>query len=200
MKQLAKIIIFLCCLSNSLQAQPKDYAERIKIYQKAYVANHEVVLNKARKKFRFFKPDEVYKINAAFIKLQDTTGFIMKTSGTKDKKFFRYGKVSFRLNGADVTLTVYQNEQLMQDTAYANSLFLPFTDLTSGEESYGGGRYLDLEISSLKNDFMVIDFNKAYNPYCVYAGGYNCPIPPRENNLPIAIRAGEKKYAGKYID
>lgn len=194
------IILFSLAASLSLHAQPKTYVQQIKTYQKAYVQNHEVVLNKAKKKFRFFKPDETYKLKATFVKLQDTTGFIMKTSGTKDQKFFRYGRVSFRLNSADVTLTVYQNERLMQDTAYANYLFVPFTDLTSGEESYGGGRYLDLEMSSIKGDFIFIDFNKAYNPYCAYASGYNCPIPPRENDLPIAIRAGEKKYAGKHID
>jgi hypothetical protein len=108
--------------------------------------------------------------------------------------------VSFQVNGTDLSLVVYQNEQLMQDTAFENYLFLPFTDLTNGEESYGGGRYLDLEISKLKNNSILIDFNKAYNPYCAYASGYNCPVPPRENNLPIAIRAGEKVYAGKYID
>ena len=157
-------------------------------------------MKKAKTKFRFFKPDETYQLKATFVKLQDSTGFIMKTSGTKDQKFFRYGRVSFRLNGADVSLTVYQNEQLMKDTAYENYLFVPFTDLTSGEESYGGGRYLDLEMNSIKSDFILIDFNKAYNPYCAYASGYNCPIPPRENDLPIAIRAGEKNYAGKHID
>ncbi len=194
------LFIFLLSAGCSLQAQPKNYVEKIKIYQKAYVANHEVVLNKAKKKFRFFKPDEAYRLKATFVKLQDSSGFIMKTSGTKDQKFFRYGRVSFLLNGADVSLTVYQNERLMQDTAYENYLFLPFTDLTSGEESYGGGRYLDLDISSLKDDFLLIDFNKAYNPYCAYASGYNCPIPPRENDLPIAVRAGEKVYAGKHID
>ena len=200
MKHLLKTIIFLCCLSTSLHAQPANYVEKIKAYQKAYVQNHEVVLKKAKTKFRFFKPDETYQLKATFVKLQDSTGFIMKTSGTKDQKFFRYGRVSFRLNGADVSLTVYQNEQLMKDTAYENYLFVPFTDLTSGEESYGGGRYLDLEMNSIKSDFILIDFNKAYNPYCAYASGYNCPIPPRENDLPIAIRAGEKNYAGKYLD
>ena len=199
---MSKIFLFIFSISAGLSicAQPKDFVANTRAYQQAYVANHEVVLKEARKDFRFFKPDENYLVKATFLKLQDSTGFIMKTSGSKDKKFFRYGRVSFQLNGTDLSLVVYQNEQLMQDTAFENYLFLPFTDLTNGEESYGGGRYLDLEISKLKNNSILIDFNKAYNPYCAYASGYNCPVPPRENNLSIAIRAGEKVYAGKYID
>jgi uncharacterized protein (DUF1684 family) len=77
-------------------------------------------------------------------------------------------------------------------------LFLPFTDLTSGEESYAAGRYIDLSFSDVTGDKVVIDFNKSYNPYCAYVSGkYNCPIPPRENSLNIAILAGEKTY-GKH--
>ncbi len=83
----------------------------------------------------------------------------------------------------------------MSDSVYKDHLFLPFTDLTSGEESYGGGRYIDLETTGIINNRLVIDFNKAYNPYCTYSDGYNCPIPPRENDLPVAIRAGEKAFA-----
>ncbi len=197
-----KMFLFLLLLSANaaVQAQPKKYAAEIKAYQKDYVLHHEVVLDKSKKKFRFFKPNEAFKIKARFEKLQDSTGFIMKTSGTKDKKFFRYGQVSFQLDGKAVTMTIYQNKELLKDTAYKNYLFLPFTDLTSGEESYGGGRYLDLEMNSIHGNLILIDFNKAYNPYCAYASGYNCPIPPRENDLPIAVLAGEKAYAGKHID
>lgn len=78
---------------------------------------------------------------------------------------------------------------------YKNHLFLPFTDLTSGEETYDNGRYIDLETVDIKNKTVEIDFNKAYNPYCAYVSyTYNCPIPPKENYLPVAILAGEKNY------
>ena len=71
----------------------------------------------------------------------------------------------------------------------------PFTDATSGEESYINGRYIDLSLSDIKNDKLIIDFNFAYNPYCAYVSNlYNCPIPPKENDLPVAIRAGEKTF------
>lgn len=72
---------------------------------------------------------------------------------------------------------------------------LPFTDITSGDESYGGGGYLDFRVGEIKNNVLVFDFNKAYNSYCAYAKGYNCPLPPRENYIAIAIRAGEKQFA-----
>jgi uncharacterized protein (DUF1684 family) len=197
MKHLLIIILFLCCISTCLQAQPKNYIQNIKVYQKAYVQSHEVVLKKDKKYFRFFPANENYKVVAKFKKLTDTVGFIMKTSGTKDKKFFRYGTIHFTLNDRPLQLTLYQSQLLMTDTVYKNYLFLPFTDLTSGEESYGGGRYLDPLLDEIKDNSIIIDFNKAYNPYCAYTTGYNCPIPPRENDLPIPIKAGEKAFGKK---
>ena len=78
---------------------------------------------------------------------------------------------------------------------YKNHLFLPFTDVTTRVETYESGRYIDLETSEIVNNEVVIDFNKAYNPFCAYVSGvYNCPIPPKENRLSVAIRAGEKTY------
>jgi hypothetical protein len=71
-----------------------------------------------------------------------------------------------------------------------NRLFVPFTDLTSGSETYPGGRYIDLDLT--KSGIYVLDFNRAYNPYCYYNKTYDCPIPPRENRLQVPIRAGEK--------
>lgn len=78
------------------------------------------------------------------------------------------------------------------DDPVAQALFVPFVDETSGKETYGSGRYLDLE--QARGDDYVLDFNMAYNPYCAYNDDYVCPIPPRENKLPIEIRAGEKTY------
>ncbi len=197
MKQALKIIVFLCCITTFLQAQPKNYVEKIKAYQKAYVKAHEVVLKKDKKYFRFFPVNENYRVVAHFNKMTDTVGFIMKTSGTKDKKFFRHGTIHFTLNDSVLQLTIYRSGELMTDSTYKDYLFMPFTDFTSGEESYAGGRYLDLEMNDIKNDLVVIDFNKVYNPYCAYTTGYNCPIPPGENDLPAAIKAGEKEFGKK---
>ena len=187
--------LFLSFSFSNLNAQSDKYVEKIKAYQKKYVKEHEVVLKKDKEYFRFFPVDEKYKVVASFKKLEDTVGFIMKTSGTKNPRYFRYGTIEFKLNDTTLKLTLYQSQQLMTDSTYKDYLFLPFTDLTSGEESYGGGRYLDPRLTEIKDGLIIIDFNKVYNPYCAYSTGYNCPIPPRENYIPVAIKAGEMDYA-----
>ena len=82
----------------------------------------------------------------------------------------------------------------MTSLDYANYLFLPFNDNTNGKTSYGGGRFIDLEIPEAGSKTIVIDFNKSYNPYCAYNHKYSCPIPPSENNLNVEISAGVKAY------
>jgi uncharacterized protein (DUF1684 family) len=81
---------------------------------------------------------------------------------------------------------------------YKNYLFVPFKDMTNGKETYGGGRYLDLETTDIQNDSVILDFNKAYNPYCAYSNGYSCPIPPKENHLAVSIEAGEKTFGKEH--
>lgn len=191
-----KIIVLLFagwfCVQQSFAQVP--YIQSIKKYQADYVKNHEVVKKADKKYFRFFAPSSAYKIEAVFTKLTDTVGFMMPTSGKSPKKYFRYGQINFTLNGKELKLTIFRSLDLMSNPTYKDYLFLPFTDLTSGEESYGGGRYIDLEIHDIKNNKVIIDFNKAYNPYCNYSDEYNCPIPPRENDLAVSIKAGEKAF------
>jgi uncharacterized protein (DUF1684 family) len=187
--------LFLVMVSYASTAQ-QSYTKYISKYRKDYVKKHEVVTGKSDKKyFRFFPADALYKVEARYTPETDTVGFMMPTSSKKMKKFFRYGRLDFELNGKALQLQLYRNHALMTDSVYKNHIFLPFTDLTSGEESYGGGRYIDLETTDIVNNRVVIDFNKAYNPYCNYSDGYNCPLPPRENDLPVAIRAGEQNFA-----
>ena len=119
----------------------------------------------------------------------------METSGTIKKTFRVYGMLRFMLNDTLVTLNVYQSQSQMNTDEFQNHLFLPFADLTSGDETYTAGRYIDLLIEDIVDNKVIIDFNKAYNPYCAYVSGkYNCPLPPRENELPVAIFAGEKTF------
>jgi uncharacterized protein (DUF1684 family) len=81
------------------------------------------------------------------------------------------------------------------EEAYVDYLFLPFSDATNGNETYSGGRYIDLRIPT--SDSVLIDFNKAYNPYCAYNPKYSCPIVPKQNRLPIPVRAGVKAFTIK---
>lgn len=167
MQRVQKQFVFLFLFTvNSLlcTAQHNSYVENLKSYQKDYVAQHEVVKQDEQKYFRFFDVSEKYRVKATFSPVQDMKGFIMKTSGSESQHFFRYGKLKFILNGKAISLTLYRSEALMNDTSYQDYVFLPFTDLTSGEESYGGGRYLDFRMGEIKNNRLIIDFNKAYNP------------------------------------
>ena len=172
----------------------QNYISEIQAYQKNYVATHEVVKEKDKKYFRFFAIDSNYRVNAIFEKIKDTIGFSMKTSGNSLQQYFKYGKISFIIKGARLHLFVYQSEDLIKSKDYADYLFLPFTDLTTGDKTYGSGRYIDLTIPEIINNKMTIDFNKAYNPYCAYSTEYHCPIPPKENILPVAINAGEINF------
>lgn len=118
----------------------------------------------------------------------------MGTNTGEIRDALHYGRFEFRAVGRDCRLEVYRME-----TAGAPSLFIPFRDATSGGETYGAGRYLDLaENTSGTYD---LDFNRAYNPYCAYNPDYSCPLPPAENTLAVPIRAGEKMYrAGAGIE
>jgi uncharacterized protein (DUF1684 family) len=104
----------------------------------------------------------------------------------------------FTINGKDFQLTLYKNEIPSPNPKYSDLLFLPFTDETNGKTTYGGGRYIDVSIKDIKNGFLALDFNKAYNPYCAYSNGYRCPVPPEENDLQLEILAGEKLFTGKH--
>jgi uncharacterized protein (DUF1684 family) len=192
------IFILFSLTGLCLDAQDIAYNDSLKSFQQKYVTEHEVVKEADKQYFRFFPVKEKYKVLARFERIYDSTGFIMKTSGPKLKKYFRYGMLYFAIGKKPVQLTVYQSEQLRSTDQYKDYLFVPFTDLTTGGKSYGGGRYLEFYINEINNKTVTIDFNKCYNPYCAYASGYNCPIPPRENDLPVSIKAGEMDFAKKH--
>jgi uncharacterized protein len=116
----------------------------------------------------------------------------MKTTTERLPEYSIYGSVTFRHKGKSYKLNVYQNIELVKKPGFEKHLFIPFNDETNGNETYGGGRFLDVYENG--EDVLLIDFNKAYNPYCAYNHKYSCPIPPEANNLKIKIKAGEKKW------
>ncbi|TXK45314.1 DUF1684 domain-containing protein [Pontibacter qinzhouensis] len=136
----------------------------------------------------FFEIDLAYRVQARFKRTAQEPVFKMQTSTDRLPEYVKYGELTFELHGQTHILNIYQNLALRKTEQYRNHLFLPFTDQTNGHTTYGGGRYLDLTIP--EGETMLLDFNKAYNPYCAYAAGYSCPIPPKENNLAVAIPAG----------
>jgi len=147
---------------------------------------------KSFKGLDFYPINEKYIVTAKFVRTANEKNFKMKMTGTRTPEYVKYGELHFQLDGKDFKLNVYQNIELMKKEGYADYLFLPFSDLTCGKESYIGGRYIDMRIPNA--DAAIIDFNKAYNPYCAYNHKYSCPIVPLDNNLKIEILAGVKKF------
>ena len=127
---------------------------------------------------------------AGFVRDSSQAPFAMPTSTERKAMYRKYGELHFTLEGQPRHLTVYQSLDLLHRKGYEDYLFVPFTDLTNGHTSYGGGRYLDLRMGQIKNGQLVLDFNRAYNPFCAYSTAYSCPVPPPENRLTVAIEAG----------
>jgi uncharacterized protein len=140
------------------------------------------------KGLNYYAVDRSFKVSARLDRSNKPELVFISTSTGSRQSYLKYGIIEFGIKGTRLRLTVYKSAE----DPFARSLFLPFSDETSGSETYGSGRYLDLEEEG--GDDYELDFNLAYNPYCAYNDQYTCPIPPREDKLPIKILAGEKKY------
>jgi len=110
----------------------------------------------------------------------------------EEQDFIRWGEFRFRIGGEECVLQAYKSD------AEEARLFIPFRDATSGQETYGAGRYIDLDPARNRtaDGKWVLDLNRAYNPWCVYSEYYTCPFVPQENWLTVPVRAGEKNYPG----
>lgn len=144
------------------------------------------------KSLDFYPINEKFFVTATFVRTEKEKPFGMKTSTERTPTYVKYGEVHFSIDDKELKLNVYKNIELSKQKKYKDYLFLPFSDLTCGNESYIGGKYIDLKIP--KGNTIAIDFNTAYNPYCAYNHKYSCPRVPLENDLNIEIKAGVKKF------
>ncbi len=192
-KTITILLLFLIALS--IQAQtPRVTVETIRSTQNELnekFTNPETTILEPGvfEKFKglaFYPIDLKYTVTVRFVRTPDEKPFLMPTTTDRLPEYVKYGELHFQLEGRDLVLDVFQNTAPKE--GYEDYLFLPFTDWTSGDGSYGGGRYLDLLIPD--TDTLVVDFNSSYNPYCAYNDKYSCPIPPKQNDLPIRIEAG----------
>jgi hypothetical protein len=133
-----------------------------------------------------------YRCDCDFILAVEKQMVEMATYAGTTKLYSKYGIANCKLKDNEVKLTLFK--QVGALPVYQNLLFLPIKDMTSGDGSYGGGRYLNLDINEIIDNKISIDFNKAYNPWCAYSGGFTCPIPPKENQIMMEIPVGEKDY------
>ena len=136
----------------------------------------------------YFAIDPGYSVPASLAVAPGKDILELSTSGGLRRKMRKIGTLQFTLRDQALTLTAFVDAE----TNDVRRLFVPFGDLTNGNETYPGGRYLDLERTA--TGFYEIDFNRAYNPFCVFNAAYDCPYPPRENRLKVPVRAGEKLH------
>jgi uncharacterized protein len=189
----------LLLLSCTFAAQAQTYKDRIATFRKKYT---QELLEEKRApvkasdidKLSFFPADRSYCVWATVEETPGSTHFQIPTHSGKLKPYRQYCKLTFMLKGVEFTLHAYQGVDLVKDPAYVDYLFIPFRDHTNYETTYGGGRYIDLSVKDIIGGRILLDFNKSYNPYCAYADGFNCPIPPDENTLQLEIPVGEKSF------
>jgi uncharacterized protein (DUF1684 family) len=139
----------------------------------------------------YFPPNPKYRLKAKLHPYPKPEPVVMPTSKGVPRDMVKWGYFEFTIDGQTRRLQAYKSAPGPEERVEA-SLFIPFRDATSGKESYGAARYLDLEPSTA--DEYELDFNRAYNPYCAYSDDYVCPFPPRENWLDLRIEAGEKDF------
>ena len=205
------LVLFACCLLIGCKSDKKYHGEAKDIKIESILVQEIVdfqnglnasfknpesspLPDRFRKDFEgldFFEPDTTYVVKARLERTPDAIPFLMKTTTNDHRNEVVYGIAHFELQNQKYQLEIYQSLD-EPDEGFEDYLFLPFLDNTNGAETYGGGRYIDLTIP--EGDSIVIDFNKAYNPYCVYNKKYSCPLVPRQNYLRTNVRAGVKDF------
>ena len=141
-------------------------------------------------KLNYFPADLTYKVIANLVPIETKKMVVLATSDGVEKKYLEFAFAEFTLGDQKNKLLLLE---VVDSGPYRGTLFLAFADATSGDETYGAGRYLDVKKVPGATT-ITLDFNKAYNPYCAYSDSFSCPFPPKENILSIPIKAGEKVY------
>ncbi len=138
----------------------------------------------------YYPVDAAYRVVATLVPDAHPGTFRVQTTTGDFKEYTRMGRLEFQLGEQTYSLTAFVPPA--DEPLHGNRIFVPFRDKTSSKGTYGAGRYLDLN-KRAGNEY-VLDFNRAYSPFCAYSPYYSCPLPPGENNLPVEILAGEKSF------
>lgn len=183
-------ILLIAC--GSPQSSDK-YEDEIKAHRKEItktflIRESSPLKNEDRKYFvglNYFEIDRQFAVWANYQTLMNQGLSRLSTSGGEEREYIRDGILKFKLKGKELQLFSYRSKD-------SPDLFIPFGDETNGKETYQAGRYLDLQAPD--SNQVLLDFNKAYNPYCAYNDEWSCVIPPPENKVNISIEAGERKF------
>ena len=138
---------------------------------------------------KYYPAELGFVITAAISRNAIPDTVLIQMSDNRTEKYLNWGQAKFEIDEKPQQLRLY-----LKASGTDSTLFIPFTDLTNGRETYGGGRYLDAAKPKANETELKLDFNTAYNPYCAYNNEYSCPVPPTENRLQIAIPAGEEAF------
>ncbi len=183
---LALVAIIYYSFSNGKDFNQKTL-EAIQAYKENLLNEAESpIKEKNIEKFSFYKPNESFLLEADFVPAKDSNkSFNLNMTDSTKIEAKLAGKANFSLNGKDFSVLIFEEE---------NNYLFPFTDLTNASETYGGGRYINIEKDDLLGNKITINFNNAHNFYCAYSPEFICPIPPKENLIDLKIEAGEKIY------
>lgn len=185
-------ISFLCSAQLDMKKELKASKDFQKELQEFYKNKKTSILKpkdlKKHKKLDIYPVSEDYIIMAKLERTPEAEPLQLATTTERMATYVQYGILHFEWEGKPMQLPIYQDINASKKPGYTGWLFLPFTDLTNGSETYGGGRYINAYIP--EGEDFVLNFNLAYNPYCAYNERYSCPIVPEANHLDIEIRAG----------
>jgi len=193
------VSIFFIFFLASISAQTSDLNDEVngfRAYHTQQMINYKnpPITKGQLKELSYYPTTDDWVINAELKTLDKPRYFTMKTSNGSRKTFVATSVAIWEKNNKSIQLYLFQrvapNGKVMDPSRY----FLPFTDGTSGVTTYGGGRYMDIPAAFISDGRVRLNFNLAYNPWCAYGGNYSCPIPPKENDIPVPIEAGELTY------
>ncbi len=184
--------------TRDISKEQDDASRQLEAFRKQkdkFLAEHpqSPILPEDKEHFRgasYYPVEMKYRVIANLVPETRPGVFRVQTTTGDFKEYTRIGRLEFEIDGQKLSLVAFMPPA--DEPLHGNRLFVPFRDKTSGKETYGAGRYLDL--NKRPGDQYVLDFNRAYNPYCAYSPYYSCPIPPGENNLPVEIKAGEMSF------
>jgi len=181
----------LIILSWAAFAQPEDWITYTDSVKQAWGgAGSKLLSPKQQASFKgvkYMPYDSTYRLEVNYVPIKNADTVIISTTRNTVSKYLPWASVSFMLHDSACALTVYRG---LDPWSEMDLYFVMFNDLTNGETSYGGGRYLELQQVDEAGGMAVLDFNFSYNPYCAYADRYSCPIPPKENRLAVEVNAG----------
>lgn len=190
------LIVLIGCGEDEIEAYKQKIIKQRKETNKEFLSDASPLEDEDKKNFvglNYYPVNPEFSFWATYNLYETPDTFVMPTTTERTILMMKEGYLNFMVKEAPCTLQVfYDVEKFLQEGE--KNYFIPFSDETSGFDTYGGGRYLEVDSLKENNTKMWIDFNTVYNPYCAYNHNFSCPLPPKENHLNVKIEAGEMNF------